>query len=406
MSMNCFRSRPGVLRVYPFLILLCVGITAAQPELVSAFTLTPLQASGTTWELLHSDYPEAVYTDVVFLNSTHGWVLGQENESPSSNLLILHTSDGGESWQLQFSHPLGWASIMDVVDEQTVWLNGFDHLYYTVDGGKKWNEIDVVSAGRAFSTVKFINRTDGWTASHGVLYRTTDGGQSWHSVPGWTFDDSPGMIIVLSPLNIWACSFDGVYHSTDGGETWVKTSSPGGWAMSFVSVTEAWLVDDDLLAHMTDGENWTELAIPGAFPWLSLRLMAPYLSDVQFIDKDHGWIVGTEIPVMYTPDGGANWYRQSVPSTVTDTMSRIKAICCIDQTHGWAVGWNGVIMRTTSANSLGARLWGGSADPLIFSVMGTAVAVVVVSGVFVLYRRKHKATVSGPEAKPISPEPV
>jgi len=213
-------------------------------------------------------------------------------------------------------------------------------------------------------------------------------------------------MVVLSPLDIWASGYSGIYHSTNGGEIWKQVSTMGGRSMSFVSETEAWVVSDNRLAHTTDGENWTELLVPGAFPWLSLRLMAPYLSDVQFIDKDHGWIVGTEIPVMYTPDGGANWYRQSVPSIVADTRTRIMAIDCIDQTHGWAVGWNGVIMRTTSANSLGARLWGGSADLLIFSVIGTTVAVVIVSGVFVLYRRKHKATVSGPEAKPISPEPV
>jgi LPXTG-motif cell wall-anchored protein len=169
--------------------------------------------------------------------------------------------------------------------------------------------------------------------------------------------------------------------------------------MSFVSETEAWVVSDNRLAHTTDGENWTELAVPGAFPWLSLRLMGPYLSDVQFIDKDHGWIVGTEIPVMYTPDGGANWYRQGVPSTVADTIAPIMAICCIDQTHGWAVGWNGVIMRTTSGDSLGPRLWGGSADVLILSAIG-AVVVLVVGGVIVFRRRRRKPIASAPGVNP------
>jgi photosystem II stability/assembly factor-like uncharacterized protein len=209
-------------------------------------------------------------------------------------------------------------------------------------------------------------------------------------------------MVVLSPLDIWACGYSGIYQSTDGGETWKHVSNMGGWSMSFVTETEAWVVDDSRLAHMTDGENWTELTIPGGFPWF--RLMDPYLSDVQFIDKYHGWIVGMETPVMYTPDGGANWYEQGIPAGVADTRPRIMAICCIDETHGWAVGSGGVIMRTTSANSLGARLWGGSADLPILSVIGTAIVAVVASGVFVLHRRKHKATVSGAEAKPISTE--
>jgi photosystem II stability/assembly factor-like uncharacterized protein len=401
--MNCFRSRPEVFRVCPFLILLCVGITAAQPELVSAFALTPLQTSGTTWELLHSDYSEAVYRDVVFLNSTYGWVLGQENESPGSDVIVLHTSDGGDSWQLQYKDSRDYATTIDVTDQQTAWINGDEHVLYTLDGGMTWNRSHVAGSVGALSTVKFVNHTHGWTANRYVLYSTTDGGQSWQSVSGWTFDDRPKDMVVLSPLNIWACGYSGIYHSSDGCETWKQVSNMGGWSMSFVSETEAWVVSDSRLAHMTNGENWTELAVPGAFPWLSLRLMGPYLSDVQFIDKYHGWVVGTETPVMYTPDGGANWYRQSVPFMVTDTRSRVMAICCIDETHGWAVGWNGVIMRTTSADSLGARLWGGSADVLFLSAI-SAVVVAIVGGVFVVRRRRRRPVASTPGPNPPVPK--
>jgi len=404
MSLLCSGLGLGMRRARLFLMLLCVVGAAAHSGMSSGASGVPLQASGTTWELLESDYPEAVFSDVAFLNSTHGWIVGEENEILASDLLVLHTSNGGDSWQLQYSHTRNFPSAIDVVDERTVWVSGSDgHLYYTLDGGETWSESAVSGAIGGLSTVEFINHTHGWTANNDVLYRTIDGGQSWQSVSGWSpdYDDLPRMMVVLSPLDIWACGYSGTYHSTDGGQTWAKMFNLGGWAMSFVSSTEAWLVDDDWLAHMTNGENWTELTVPGGIPWF--RLMGPYLTDIQFVDEDHGWIVGIETPVMYTPDGGANWYRQSVPSIVDDTDPRIMAIDCINVTHGWAVGSNGVIMRTTSADSLGVRLWGGSADPLFLSAIA-AVVVVITGGVFVFCRRKRRSVGSPPTAKPSSPE--
>ncbi|MHA1962745.1 MAG: YCF48-related protein, partial [Candidatus Thorarchaeota archaeon] len=116
------------------------------------------------------------------------------------------------------------------------------------------------------------------------------------------------------------------------------------------------------------------------------------------IDENNGWIVGTEIKVMYTPDGGANWYQQSVPAEVNN---RINAVDFINQTHGWAVGWGGIIMRTTTGNSLGSRLWYGMTDPLFLSIIAVVVAVPV--GVFIIRRyRRGKRTPS--DSKPPQPK--
>jgi photosystem II stability/assembly factor-like uncharacterized protein len=265
----------------------------------------PLQESETTWELLESDYP-----DVSFLNSTHGWITGEAiGFEPSSGVIVLHTEDGGDSWNLQFNRSSQYITSMDVLDGQTVWTNGLGSLFYTLDGGKTWNESVVVDGMGGLSTVKFINETHGWTAHGYTLYRTMNNGQSWESVPGWNFTDNPRMILPLSPQNIWASGFAGIFHSMDRGVTWEKVSSRGGWSLSFVSETEGWTVDDNRLAHTVDGNTWVELPIPGRAPFTGLRFAPPYLTDLEFLDEDNGWIVGSEIPVMYTPDGGANWYE-------------------------------------------------------------------------------------------------
>ncbi|MHA2043310.1 MAG: YCF48-related protein [Candidatus Thorarchaeota archaeon] len=347
------------------------------------------QEPVTTWELLNSDYPDGSFWDVSFINSTHGWIVGSENSTFSSNLIILHTNDSGDFWHLQYSDRFGFGASMDVLDEQTVWVTGnYGTLFYTLDGGKTWNESDVAGAPGGMSTVKFINSTHGWTANNEVLYQTTNNGQSWSSVSGWNFSDHPQMMQVLSPLDIWAVGFGGIYHSIDGGIIWERSSNMGGWALSFVNDVEGWMIDDNRLAHTSNGNTWEDGVVPMRSPLY--RFDPPYTTDIQFIDEDNGWIVGNEIKVLHTPDGGTNWYEQSVPSGVND---RVNAVDFINRTHGWAVGVDGIILRTYRGDTVGTRLWNGITDPLFLSIVGVvAVGVIVtVGGIIRLRRRRGKS---------------
>jgi photosystem II stability/assembly factor-like uncharacterized protein len=374
-----------------FLILILLLLPSAMGTIltVSGQLYEPMQVSETTWELLESDYPDGSFWDVSFINSTHGWIVGAENSTFSSDLVILHSSNGGDTWQLQYSDVFGFGSAIDVVDEQTVWVTGsYGNLFYTTDGGNSWNECDVAGAIGGMGTVKFINKTNGWTTSNKVLYWTEDSGQSWGIIDGWNFNDTVVMMQVLSPLDIWAVGFGGTYHSTDGGETWAMTCYRGGWALSFVSELEGWVIDDNRLAHTTNGDTWEELVVPMRAPLFRLR--APYTTDIQFIDELNGWIVGEEIAVMYTPDGGANWYDQSVPSGVG---SRMRAVDFVNGTYGWAVGAGGIILRTRIGNTLGVRLWRGLTDPMFIAIVSAIVIVPLsVVGIIKLRHRKWKLT--------------
>ena len=121
------------------------------------------------------------------------------------------------------------------------------------------------------------------------------------------------------------------------------------------------------------------------------RLRPPYTTDIVFLNRDDGWIGGIETPVMFTPNGGVDWYEQTVPEYVTSHDARIMALDFINQTYGWAVGDMGVIMKTNKGNHLGSRLWYGLADPIFLSVISsTIVAVVFIAvGVHRLRRRNH-----------------
>ena len=361
------------------------GILLCMVSFVSVgATLFPAEVSNITWEVLDAGYPEAVFEDVAFVDSMHGWVVGREYRSGGSDLLVLHTTDGGVTWTPQYAEPDGYATTIEVVDGQTVWLNGGEgRLIHTIDGGKTWLTTDIIGSTAGLSTVAFLNRTHGWTANMGVLYKTMDGGESWQPVEGWTFGLNPSQIAILPSGDMWACGPSGPFHSTDGGDTWTNRSRIGGLSMSFVSSEEGWMSCLNSLAHMADGENWVRLIAPGILPWFNF--MGPSLTDIEFVDKSNGWVVGQEPAVMYTPDGGANWYRQTVSVSIQEIRPYMNAMQCINETHGWAVGSLGTILRTTTANDLGTRLFGGSDDPISFAAIATIVAAVAGGGV--LYER-------------------
>ena len=362
----------------------------------SAMTLfTPLQSDGLTWEMVEHDYPGAIFRDVAFLDATHGWVIGRLSSTIPTDVVVLYTDDGGDSWQVKMSEEEQYLMQIDIVDEDTIWVTGIGGLLYTTDAGETWQKVDLVIGFVGMSTVEFINATHGWTATGDTLYKTVNGGQTWESVPGWTFDDLPLKMRFLSASNVWAMGIYGIYHSQDGAETWEQVSNRGGWTLSFVSETEAWAVADNRLAHMTDGQTWVELPVPARFPiggdWFGL----PYLTDILFVDADNGWIVGTEIQVMYTPNGGADWYEQSVPEE--EVAKCLMAVDFVNSTHGWAVGSGGTIIRTTKGNTLGTRLWNGMTDRVFLSVVGV-VAIVIIGVVFVFNRRKRGAKSVPPNA--------
>jgi photosystem II stability/assembly factor-like uncharacterized protein len=344
------------------------------------------QATEATWEVVDHDYT-ATFSDVSFINESHGWIVGEITNSSSTYIVILFTNDSGSSWKEQLIEREQLVVQVEVIDELNIWTTGLGCLFHTQDGGKTWTKRFINIANSSTSTVEFYNRTHGWTSTAGILYKTTDGGQTWDTVPGWDFEyDGPRSMVFLSSTDIWAIGWFGIYHSVDGAGTWEEVYNTGGWDLSFVSNNEAWAVRDSGIMHMVDGETWFEVEVPARVP-ISIRLRPPYLTDVQFVDEDNGWIVGDEVPIMYTPDGGLNWYEQSTSEGV---YFRLLAVDFVDQTHGWAVGANGYILRTTRGNTTETRLWGGLTDPVFLSAIGVILTVVVVIFIALWRRRRLK----------------
>jgi photosystem II stability/assembly factor-like uncharacterized protein len=377
-----------ILYISEFLIMLFVLILS--PIFINGITLgvdeydvTAKAQEDKTWEILNHAYIDAdtVFYDIKFLNETHGWVVGDIGSTIHKGV-VLHTNDSGDTWFLQLYRISHDFVQIEIIDANNIWVAGIGSLFHTSNGGFTWDEYPVVETRSGLSTVEFVNLTHGWTATKNDLFYTQDGGITWVNNTSWKFNDVPRQMYFVTSLDVWAIGFYGIYQSIDGGYTWTQRYDRGGWSMSFISDNEAWAVADDMLVHMTDGITWMEQNMPR--PSSSSGLQYPYFTDVVFKDKNHGWLVGLETPVAYTPDGGVTWYEQSAQ---VEPRQRVMAVDFLNQTHGWAAGYNGLIMRTHRGDSTDIPLTTNVDKPDISILISISMVSIVAIVLFIIYRK-------------------
>lgn len=97
-----------------------------------------VSADGAKWEQVPAPV-HATLTAVSFADAQHGWVVGHD-------AAILHTSDGGRTWQLQHFDPAGNKPLLTVLalDAKHALAAGAYGLFLrTEDGGATWAPADV-----------------------------------------------------------------------------------------------------------------------------------------------------------------------------------------------------------------------------------------------------------------------
>ncbi len=146
-------------------------------------------ASWTTTELT-SQIPMLV--DAYFSSAEDGFVTGGSSTQSDSVCTILHTADGGATWQTAFmsqasgemcwklsfpSSKVGYASVLPFSGGQSSFIK-------TTDGGATWQELPFLDDTYSGLGIGFIDESIGWIggeAKSKPAYRTHDGGQSWEA---------------------------------------------------------------------------------------------------------------------------------------------------------------------------------------------------------------------------------
>jgi photosystem II stability/assembly factor-like uncharacterized protein len=311
------------------------------PDLVWAsdsFTFEKLSGGGWYEQSIGEGPP--IIRGIDFTDADTGWAVGGTWD-------ILHTSDGGDTWQtVSYGQPYPH-SFYDVsfVDGQTGWVTG-GVILHTTDGGASWTEQES-DYGYSLYGVSFVDANSGWAVGGFVdefggnerrtIEHTPDGGATW-----------VGQLIQFSYFPLSAIHFadalngcavgprGAILHTSDGGSHWVEQASGTSqdlYGVYFVSGMLGWCVGEGgTLLHTTDGgDNWYAQT-PGT---------AADLESVVFTDANTGWIAGTnwnsERPViLHTIDGGNTWHAQD-PGT-GDAQVFLYDIDFVDQDNGWAGG--------------------------------------------------------------------
>ena len=298
--------------------------------------------SGETW--VRKKAGMDLFT-VEFTDENNGYAAGGNLGYLKNRRLIMHTTDGGESWRQQHKK---WGSVLygiTLLGQQDLLACGEKGtLLHSTDGGIRWVSLKGPTK-RALFSLAFSGNTGVAVGSYGAIVSTIDGGKTWSS-------KLPDKEKSLSSINfadqehgLAAGGEETLLWSSDGGRTWISSKTlPGRYIWSGCLLnpqTAVGLGDGGVIFRTVDtGTTWEQVATDIDY---GLRRM-------KFVDENIGLAVGYSA-IITTEDGGKTWTRRSIPHHIGDCS--LIGIACADSAHWLVVGTHGVILMSED----GGRTW-------------------------------------------------
>ena len=354
-------------------VFLLAGCGTGQQGTTPVGTRPPtVQATGTTSGTASatptpSAGPNPLINALWMSDATTGW-------ARTTTRLILHTTDGGTSWQdVTPAYPAGSTgqlppafaflsgTVAWVAVSEKQQLDGTipNVLFRTSDGGHTWQEAMLPRSGLGVSQVQFVNAQDGWVlASFGGvaagsqavdLFRSTDGGQTWSTVArapgslplggdksgmGWasaTTGRITGTIATPNPILL--------YRTQDRGVSWQPQSLPSSSFSPVQTLPPVFFSATEGLLPVTffngEGSGLTVYAThDGGATWSSSTPLSMAGSVWGFLTMQQGWVVGANGTTLNeTSDGGQHW----TPITPSANFRNISQLDFVSAQEGWAI---------------------------------------------------------------------
>jgi len=278
---------------------LLLGVTRAGPRMVAVGEYGNIVLSdddGKTWRQAKKVPSTVTLTSVAFIDDKTGWAVGHDT-------LILHTTDGGETWVKQFGGGESDNALLSVFFKSPShgWAVGaFNYTVETTDAGKTWVERKTLMPPPPEGTVaaKPVDENIDPTAPK----KTVAGAGAADPYAAATGDENHlnAMFAGPDPQTLFIAAEAGaVYRSLDGGVTWTKNLT--GYVGSFwggLTAKDGTIYLTGMrgnIWHSKDkGATFTKLDTSGADQSIASGLQ---LKDGSFV------FVGLGGQVLYSPDG-------------------------------------------------------------------------------------------------------
>jgi hypothetical protein len=272
-----------------------------------------------------ANYPDDIkFNDVFFANDKIGWISGK-----GSGGFILHTADGGASWDVQIGDPhSNNPEIMGLhfLDATHGWAyQAGGQLLRTTDG-KTWETVGPFAA--VPTQFRFVSVRDGFFISGDYtgssVYATHDGGRSWKKmyscattlqVDGLTRNTSCYLsdLFFASPKVGYAVggAFDGTWgaiaKTSDGGATWKVV-----FASTDIAAMNSAFFTDENNGVVRLHDHRVLITADGGQTWRGATGTAEFV--MKFADPEVGWSCIEEYgpSCSITTDGGKSWTTHSI----------------------------------------------------------------------------------------------
>ncbi len=302
---------------------------------------------GNTWTQKESPTINAL-NDVCFRSAIYP-LINQVFAAGWYGLILKKEEPIDAEFEIMNEQPLHYMISADFINADTGWTVGGDKvklsgtkegiILHTTDGGKTWEK--QLKIPDILNCVDFINKNEGWAVgANGIIKHTTNGGYYWKTQTSPLYGQLNAVCFV-DENNGWIVSRDNwgeIVHTTDGGDTWIRQTPPTHNALVdifFINADKGWIVgmDSTILRTTNGGETWLrcDLVVSNNH----------FFRSVYFLDEMHGWTVGVYGIIMLTHDGGITWHE--INSGFHESLF---SVFFIDPLNGWATGSDGTILRS------------------------------------------------------------
>jgi photosystem II stability/assembly factor-like uncharacterized protein len=266
---------------------------------------------GDDWFYNYQD-SGVLYTSLQFINQNTGFVGGYINKNNSFKL--VKTTNAGSTWyyiNAPFDVPV---YDLFALNEDTIWLASSSPsgggVYFTSNGGASWQQqFSGDNPDRIYmfnARIGFISRR----VTNSSFYRTTNGGMNWIASTGESaFND----MHFVDSLTGWKSP--PMKKTTNGGLNWVTQQFPIGGNLFPEATTFSNINRDTIWAgggykfFPGNGNKATlNFTSNGGNTWyfqlIDTSFGIPNLPFIQFINKRNGWAYSTNGKGIHTTNGG------------------------------------------------------------------------------------------------------